>query len=111
MSHRTFPGSVFLCVSLLLCGAISNTKADPFTPPASPRVTLNFNPGWKFIKQDVPGADAPGFDDSKWVTVSTPHTYNDVDSYADFISHSHGEDHPYMGIAWYRKHFKLPQSA
>jgi beta-galactosidase len=111
MSHRTFSGSAILCALLLLCGATLNSKAAPFAPPASPRVTLNFNPGWKFIKQDVTGAQAPAFDDSKWDTVSTPHTYNDVDSYADFISHSHGEDHPYMGVAWYRKHFKLPQSA
>jgi beta-galactosidase len=110
MFNRTFPGRL-ICASVLLFVTTLALQAEPFTPPVSPRVTLNFNPDWKFIKQDVPGANAPGFDDSKWDTVSTPHTYNDVDSYADFISHSHGEDHPYMGIAWYRKHFKLPESA
>ena len=57
------------------------------------------------------GAETPDFDDSKWATVSTPHTYNDVDSYTDIISHSGGDRHAYAGIAWYRKHFKLPASA
>jgi beta-galactosidase len=111
MSLRTSPSSLFLVATLFLCSAAINTNAAPFAPPASPRVTLNFNPGWKFIKQDVPGADSQGFDDSKWDTVSTPHTYNDVDSYDEIISHSHGENTEYMGIAWYRKHFNLPASA
>jgi beta-galactosidase len=111
MPIRTLPGRLLLCAALLICAAGFHAKADTFTPPASPRVTLNFNPGWKFIKQDVPGAEAPAFDDSKWDTVSTPHTYNDVDTYDEIIVHSHGEDHEYMGIAWYRKHFKLPASA
>jgi beta-galactosidase len=95
---------------MVLCAG-AHLLAETFTPPASPRVTLNFNPDWKFIKQDVPGAEAPGFDDSGWVTVSTPHTYNDVDSYTDIISHSGGDRHTWTGITWYRKHFKLPDTA
>ena len=84
-----------------------------FQPPASPRVTYDFNPGWKFIREDVPGAEAVAFDDSSWTTVSTPHTWNDVDTYRAFIGHSGGERSPgfYAGIGWYRKHFKLPASA
>ena len=85
--------------------------AAVYTPPDSPRVTYNFNPGWKFIKQDVTGADAPGFDDSSWTDVSTPHTYNDVDSYRNIINHSSGDTGEYHGPTWYRKHFKLPASA
>jgi beta-galactosidase len=80
----------------------------PFVPPASPRAMLDFNPGWKFIRQDVPEAEKPDFDDSPWATVSTPHTYNETDSYAHLISHSGGDRYAYAGIAWYRKHFKLP---
>jgi beta-galactosidase len=82
-----------------------------FTPPASPRVTFNFNPGWKFIREDVTNAERVDFDDSKWTGVSAPHTYNDTDSYAHIISHSGGDRYAYAGIAWYRKHFKLPASA
>ncbi len=84
-----------------------------FQPPASPRATYNFNPGWKFIREDVAGAEQAAFDDSAWLTVSTPHTWNDVDTYRAFISHSSGERTPgfYAGIGWYRKHFKLPAAA
>jgi len=82
-----------------------------FTPPVSPHADYDFNPGWKFIREDVAGAEQTGFDDSKWATVSAPHTYNDVDSYTDFISHSGGDRRAWSGIAWYRKHFKLPAAA
>jgi beta-galactosidase len=82
-----------------------------FIPPASPRVTFNFNPDWRFIREDVTNAEKMDFDDSKWAIVSAPHTYNDTDTYDEIISHSGGEKHEYMGIAWYRKHFKLPAGA
>ena len=82
-----------------------------FTPPASPHADYNFNPDWKFIREDVTNAEQVNFDDSKWSDVSAPHTYNDTDSYAHIISHSGGDRYAYAGIAWYRKHFKLPASA
>ena len=80
----------------------------PYAPPASPRQTINFNSAWKFIRQDVPGAENPKFDDSSWSTISTPHSFNDVDSFRVIISHSGGDRGTYKGLAWYRKHFKLP---
>jgi len=61
--------------------------------------------------EDVRGFEAPDFDDSSWQTVSTPHTFNDVDSFRTIISHSGGDRGSYKGPAFYRKHFKLPQSA
>jgi len=89
---------------------IVQVNCQKFVQPVSPRTTYNFNPDWKFIKQDVSDADKATFDDSKWETVSTPHTYNDSDTFDEIISRS-GEKSEYMGIAWYRKHFKLPASA
>jgi beta-galactosidase len=91
--------------------AAHGPSVEAFVPPPSPHMDYSFNPGWKFIKGDVTNADQIGFDDAPWVTISAPHTYNDVDSYTDFISHSGGDRHAYSGIAWYRKHFKLPASA
>ena len=82
-----------------------------FTPPVSPHADYNFNPGWKFIRADVTNAEQAAFDDSQWADVSAPHTWNDADTYDEIISHSSGERHEYMGIGWYRKHFKLPASA
>jgi beta-galactosidase len=85
--------------------------AERYTPPASPRVTYNFNSGWKFIRQDVPRAQEVSFDDSQWETVSTPHSFNDVDSFRVIIDHSGGDRGTYKGLSWYRKHFKLPAEA
>ncbi|MGA2262360.1 MAG: sugar-binding domain-containing protein [Acidobacteriota bacterium] len=103
----------------IMTAALSNPlvltarAAEPaaFQAPASPRATYNFNPGWKFIREDVPDAVKPDFDDTAWTSVSTPHTWNDVDSYRSFISHSGGDRNAFSGIGWYRKHFKLPASA
>ena len=40
--------------------------------------------------------------------ISTPHSFNDVDSFRKIISHSGGDLGTYKGLSWYRKHFKLP---
>ena len=53
-------------------------------------MTYNFNSDWKFIRQDIPGAEVVNFDDAQWDTVSTPHTFNDVDSFRMIIDHSGG---------------------
>jgi beta-galactosidase len=82
--------------------------AGRYVPPASPRQRLNFNLGWRFIRQDVTGASAPGFNDAHWQIVSTPHTYNDADTFNRIISHGGGQQGAYMGPAWYRRHFNLP---
>ena len=53
----------------------SASAADAkFTPPDSPRATYNFNPGWKFIREDVTNVEQVSFDDLKWSDVSLPHT-------------------------------------
>src|SRR5450759_3678057 len=100
---------IFATLLLLASTSFNIAIAAPrYAPPASPRVTFNFNPGWKFIREDVTNAEQVAFDDSKWSDISAPHTYNETDSYAQIISHSGGDRHAYAGIAWYRKHFKLP---
>ena len=68
-----------LLVSLALTAA--PVRGQKYTAPQSPRSTFNFNPGWKFLRKDVPQAVNPAFDDSAWTSVSLPHTWNDVDTY------------------------------
>ena len=71
---------------------------------------LNFDPDWKFIKADPPGAAAPGFDDRAWTSVSLPHTFNDVDTFDDWSPPNHvGEMNLWSGRTWYRKTFALPE--
>src|ERR1022692_1254149 len=101
---------ILRAAALILCALSGGAWAQtaPYAPPLSPRAKLNFDLNWKFIREDVPGAEAPGFDDSSWTTISTPHSFNDVDSFRQIISHSGGDRGTYKGLAWYRKHFKLP---
>src|SRR5260221_10355027 len=76
---------------------------------AADRVTVNFNPDWRFIKDDPAGAQARGFDDSQWTIVSTPHTYNDVDTFDNWSTPGHrGEQIQWAGRTWYRKTFTAP---
>ena len=93
--------------------------AGGFTPPplqggsiapAAGEGDFSMDPSWLFIKQDVTGAQATAFDDSKWSPVSTPHTWNDTDSYRTLINHSSGDTGTYKGPGWYRKHFKIPST-
>lgn len=81
---------------------------------------------WKFLKGNPSGAEQPGFDDAKWQTVAVPHDWaiygpfdKDVDKQVVAITQN-GEKVatektgrtgalPYIGQAWYRKTFTLPQ--
>ncbi|MBC8095953.1 MAG: DUF4982 domain-containing protein [Akkermansiaceae bacterium] len=76
-----------------------------FEAPASSRSTYNFNPGWKVFVGDPTNALEPGFVDSAWKTVTLPYAWNEDSAFKVSI-----DEHP-TGIAWYRKHFKLPATA
>ena len=79
------------------------------TLSAAERLTLNFNPDWRFLKDDPAGAHAPGFDDKTWTIVSTPHTYNDTDTFDNWSTPGHrGEQIQWSGRTWYRKTFTAP---
>src|SRR4051812_44729554 len=78
---------------------------------AGERVTLNFNPDWKFIKADPSGAAKTNFNDADWGTVSAPHTFNDTDTFDDWSVPNHvGETNQWSGRTWYRKTFTLPEA-
>ena len=77
---------------------------------AGERLTLNFDPDWKFIKADPANAFQTGFADGSWATVSLPHTFNDTDTFDNFSLSGHrGEQNQWAGRTWYRKTFSLPE--
>jgi hypothetical protein len=71
-------------------------------PAHAARALYDFNPGWKLDVGDPPDAARPGFDDGAWKTVSLPHAWNEDDAFRKDIADLS------TGIAWYRKHFKVP---
>ena len=81
---------VFLCCSLHVFGQ---------------RVKYNFNPGWKVFAGDDPSAFQSDFNDRNWKAVTLPWAWNEDEAFRKDIKDLS------TGIAWYRKHFKLPASA
>src|SRR5580700_12032719 len=66
----------------------------------APRIAVNLNDNWKFVRMDVEGAQDPGFDDSSWQSISLPHTWNNLDG------EDGGNDY-YRGPGWYRRHLNI----
>ena len=68
----------------------------------SGRQVYDFNSGWRFHLGDVSDGGAAGLDDSKREVVSTPHTVQLMPAEASGCRN-------YQGVAWYRKHFTVPE--
>ena len=68
------------------------------------RQQYDFNPGWLLGVGDFAGAADTDFDDSQFEPVTLPRAWNEDDAFRLSI-HEHR-----TGIAWYRKHFTLPES-
>ncbi len=88
------------------------------------RSEISLEKNWKFIKQDVSGAEQVSFNDTKWQTVTIPHDWaiygpfsSDYDLQKVAVTQN-GEKHatlktgrtgglPYVGIGWYRRHLEM----
>jgi beta-galactosidase len=73
-----------------------------YATSVSARTTYNFNSDWRLFVGDPQGAETVSFDDSSWKSVTTPRPWNEDDAFRKDIKDLS------TGIAWYRKHFKLP---
>jgi beta-galactosidase len=96
--------SFAVAAGLVLFGLARSAAAEVYVPPANHRADILLDAGWRFIQQDVSGAQATNFDDSSWTNVSLPHTW-DIPG---------GQDGPgtayYRGIGWYRSHYTVDNS-
>jgi beta-galactosidase len=71
-------------------------------PARADRLQYDFNPGWKLHVGDPKDAAQASFDDKAWKAVTLPRAWNEDDAFGkDIVDHS-------TGVAWYRKHFALP---
>ena len=68
-----------------------------------------FNEDWLFVLDDKEEYYKPDIDDSRWRRLSLPHDYSVEGTLSPSLASATG----YLpgGIAWYRKHFVLPESA
>ena len=95
-------GVLLFCLFAFLPFKAQTSVAGLFPLENSGRMVWNFNAGWRFHLGDVADAEAKDFDDQAWEVVSTPHTVQLMPAEASGCRN-------YQGIAWYRKHFRLPE--
>jgi len=107
---------LFISASLFISG-YSGSKSGK-----APERDRLFNSGWKYIRDSIPGAEEPEFDDSKWLSVDLPHDYSILDLPGDdgpgqigpFSKKSPGNGnstgHVIGGTGWYRKSFTLDKA-
>lgn len=69
---------------------------------AQQRMKYNFNPDWRVLVKDDSLARGVSYDDESWKKVTLPYAWNEDDAFKKDIADLS------TGIAWYRKHFKLP---
>lgn len=75
---------------------------------ASARRVSRFDDGWRFLQDEAPGAEHPGFDDASWDTVRLPHDWSIHGPWDE--NHPGGASFAFLpaGIGWYRKTFDHP---
>lgn len=99
--------SIFqLCSTALLTISIALAAQ----PSASHRETVPADSLWRFSSGDLPGAQAPMYDDSSWRIVNLPHDWS-IEGQPDpkNAAGSGGGFFP-AGVGWYRKTFDTPKT-
>ena len=111
--------------ALISCLSFWFLSAIPLGLNAQNREIINLKKGWKFNKGSHPNAINTGFDDSKWESVTVPHDwaiYGPFDKNIDKQTIAIEQNNeavatektgrtgalPYIGEAWYRNAFSLP---
>jgi beta-galactosidase len=91
--------SCLSALALLLVGAPSLAAGAK----AAARHAVDLDDGWRFLRADAAGAEAPDFDDGAWSRVRLPHTWNAQDG------QDGGGDY-YRGVGWYRRAVTIPKA-
>jgi beta-galactosidase len=92
--------------ALLFAAAGANAAVTQIQLDGARRVS--FNDGWRFLRDEAPGAEQPDFDDSHWAEVRLPHDWA-IGGPFDPTLNPHTGALPISGTGWYRKAFTLPR--
>ena len=95
-----------LVLRLCLAAVFSLLFAFPLASVAT--VGGSFDGDWRFFKGDAPGAEQPGFDDSKWRKLDVPHDWSIEGPFAQTNKTGGAGGWLPSGLGWYRKHFMVP---
>ncbi len=75
-----------------------------------PRTVFSADADWKFFLGDPAGAEAPGFNDDSWRTVTVPHDWSIEGTVDEKNPTGSGGGFYPAGVGWYRKVFTAPAS-
>lgn len=109
----------YIFLFLFLCGLSLQIACNQHK--STSKREIQFNDNWKFIREDISGAEKLTFDDSNWRTLCLPHDFSiedlpvkeGVKQIGPFSEESAGgasTGHFVGGTAWYRKHFTLKKN-
>ncbi|MEL0650692.1 glycoside hydrolase family 2 TIM barrel-domain containing protein [Algibacter sp. TI.3.09] len=98
--------SVVLFSLLYLC--LVGCKEESST--IETRLRTSFDADWKFIQENIKGAEVVDFNDTNWQTVNVPHDWSIGGEYDE--SNPMGAQCGYLpaGFGWYRKTINVPSS-
>ena len=108
LRSRALPMLACILVALLALGVAAASAASDWPGPGERRVS--FDGGWRFQKGDLAGAEVPAFADGGWRALDLPHDWAIEGPFDPKISPHQGAL-PFFGVAWYRKHFTVPEAA
>lgn len=111
---------IILLITTILVSVALNSCNLSKSKQSSSR-TISFDEGWRFIKDNPPGAEAVAFDDSKWRTLDLPHDWSIEDlpsqtpdsiigPFSKASIGKMGTGYTIGGTAWYRKDFVIDQA-
>jgi beta-galactosidase len=91
-------------ISLIANSAVETLADETFSVPESisTRRIIGLNRGWLYSEKSSPEAMQPNFNDKAFTRVSIPHTNK-------MLPASGFDEHEYMFVSVYRRHFKLPR--
>ncbi len=87
------------CLTILSCFLLATGNAQ------QSRKIISFDADWKFIKDDISGAEQTDFNDAAWRSLSVPHDWSIEGPYDRNNTTGRGGGYLPAGIGWYRKTF------
>lgn len=91
-------------IGLVLSGYTNKTSEK------NPNKRTNFDSNWKFIQQDIKGAEQVEFNDAAWRTLNLPHDWSIEGEYDENNPMAGQSGYLPAGFGWYRKTITVPET-
>ena len=108
LKRRNYSVKQLISVVLLFIGCTFVGNSQSKKNQIDTRVRSSFNSNWKFIQNDITGAEQIEFNDASWRTLNLPHDWSIEGAYDE--KNPMGDQCGYLpaGFGWYRKTITVP---